>query len=59
MPVQVNVCRDREPWGAGRNWFAEILSMGHVVATTDYAPSRFAAIKAAEKLAASRGMEIR
>ena len=58
MPIQAHICRAREPWGPGA-WYAELLSGSIVVASTDYAPSRFAAIKAAEKLAASRGMEIR
>ena len=58
MPIQVHICREREPWGPGA-WFAELLAGSIVVASTDYTPSRFAAIKAAEKLAASRGMEIR
>lgn len=59
MPVQVNVCRNREPWGPGSNWYAELMAGAVVVASTDYAPSRGAAIRAAEKLAASRGYEVR
>lgn len=58
MPAQVNVCREREPWGPSSVWFAEIIAGGVVACTTDFAPSRSAALRAAQVLAAARGYEV-